>query len=316
KAEDAERNIQLDAAAMPEEFDEFEINGIPSTCQDCDPQVFPAVYPPMFSAAIPWNNAAQNDKFASDNLYANAFQMAFYNLKVDLGSPEVRDLMKPDNCLSTASMPFQPKLPPLSIQVGLVSKQVSVNGARLSAMKLSTKSGGSAAPAGGTASNSRMAAIPVINLGVSVITASQPRLVWKHDNYIYADYSLLHQFAGNFLANQQNTMYVPFVGTLPVALEQALAYGNDVTLAAGEYGSITMDPASYTVRYNDPDLARIANALYGVSFQPLPPSSHTLQLIYNYPFCSGCSLGIKVQESFNFGIVMPVPVRKTMTLTR
>jgi hypothetical protein len=161
-----------------------------------------------------------------------------------------------------------------------------------------------------------MAEIPVVNLGVTAISTSQPRLEWMHDNYIYADYSLLHQFAGTFLANQQQTIYEPFVGTIPIALAQALAYGNDVVLAAGEYGSITIDAASYSSRYNDPNLTRIANTLNGVPFQPLPASSHTLQLKYFYPFCGGCSLGSTVPESFNFGLVMPVPVRKTMVLTR
>src|SRR6185312_3355516 len=106
-----------------EPFDEYEVKGISSTCQDCSPLSIPASFPPLFSALIPWNNTVQNDKFASDNLYANAFQLAFYNLQVNLGSPEVRDLMIPDNCLSTELMPSQPKLPPLGIQAGLVSKQ-------------------------------------------------------------------------------------------------------------------------------------------------------------------------------------------------
>ena len=316
KAEDANRDIQLDAAAMPEEFDEFEVKGVASTCQDCDPQVYPAVFPPMFSAAIPWNNAAQNDKFASDNLYANAFQMAFYNLKVDLGSPEVRDLMKPDNCLSTASMPYQPKLPTLTVQAAAAAVQKSVvNTSAFSAMRLTTKGSGSTATTT-SGSNSRIAAIPVINLGVTTVSMNQPRLVWEHDNYIYADYSLLHQFAGTFLANQQQTMYEPFMGTIPVALAQALAYGNDVTLAAGEYGSVTIDAASYTVRYNDPNLTSIANTLNGVSFQPLPASSHTLQLKYSYPFCGGCAIGSTVPESFNFGFVMPAPARTAVKLSR
>ena len=315
KAEDANRNIELDAAAMPEQFDEFEIKGIPSTCQDCDPKVFPSIYPPIFKAAIPWNNAVPNDKFASDNLYANSFQMAFYNMKVDLGAPEVRDMMTPDNCLSASSMPYQPKLPTLTVQMAAAAAQKSVvNSSAFSSFRLTSKSGGS----GTTASSSQMMQIPVINLGVTSVTMDQPRLIWQHDNYIYADYSLLRQFAGTFLGNQQQTMYEPFVGTIPVALAQALAYGNDVVLATGEYGSISMDAASYTIRYNDANLTRIANALSGVAFQPLPASSHSLQLNYSYPFCGGCAIGSTVPETFNFGIVMPapVPVRTAIKISR
>jgi hypothetical protein len=134
--------------------------------------------------------------------------------------------------------------------------------------------------------------------------AAPPKLLWKHDNYIYADFQLLQQFGANFLSDQQNKLYIPYVGTLPVALEQALATNSDVVLATGEYGSISMDIVHYTQRYNDPALSSIAGVLKGLSFQPLPASSHTLQLKYTYPFCNGCSLGSVVPEAFNFGVVL------------
>jgi hypothetical protein len=145
--------------------------------------------------------------------------------------------------------------------------------------------------------------------------ASQARLLWKHDNYIYADYQLLQQFGSNFISNQQNMIYMPYLGDLPRALVLALANNSDVELATGEYGSISMDIVHYTQRYNDPTLTSISGVLKGLTFQPLPASSHTLQLMYFYPFCVGCGFGSTVPESFNFGLVIPpASLRKTMIL--
>ena len=320
KAEDPSRDIQLSAAASPEGFDEFEIKGITSTCQDCDPDKISSSFPALFSAAVPWNNAAQNDKFASDDLYASAFQMAFYNMTLNLGAPEVRDGMVPDNCLSTELMPYQPKLPPLSIALGVMSKTGLLNGSGLSAS--------TAMKPAGTGGGMLMSSTATIHLPASystgsgktapqmtgtflgsfpstaVTTMQQPRLLWKHDNYIYADYTLLQQFAVNFLSNQQQVIYTPFMGTIPVALLNALSYGNDVTLATGEYGSISIGTAAYTTRYNDPNLTRIAGGLKRLAFQPLPASGHVLQLKYLYPFCGGCSMGSTVPENWNFGFVI------------
>jgi hypothetical protein len=136
-----------------------------------------------------------------------------------------------------------------------------------------------------------------------VTTASIPRLVWMHDDYIYADYSLLHQFGVNFIADQTNVTYMPYLGDLPKALLNALANGADVVLATGEYGSISMDVTHYTQRYNDPTLTQIAGTLSGVGFQALPPSSHTLQLKYMYPFCGPCGVGSVVPETVNYELI-------------
>ena len=137
----------------------------------------------------------------------------------------------------------------------------------------------------------------------TVTTASGPRLVWMHDDYIFADYSLLHQFGVNFIADQTNVVYMPFVGDLPKALVNALG-GADVVFATGEYGSISMDAAHYIQRYNDQALTQIANSLSGVGFLPLPPSSHTLQLKYTYPYCGQCGWGSVVPETVNYELVV------------
>jgi len=360
KAEDALRDIQVTVAAMPEEFDEFEIKGIASTCQTCDPDVYPGSYPAMFSARIPWNNGVQNDKYASDNLYAHAFEMAFFNVTLDLGAPEVRDLMTPDNCLSTELMPYQPKLPPLAIAINKSATATLANGLGMGVK--TTGVSGSGSPGSSSGSNSRtmklnagdgaaplmktaggqpgmMSGGAIVNLPASYLAkgsgsttspeltagflgtvsaasiASQARLLWKHDNYIYADYQLLQQFGSNFISNQQNMIYMPYLGDLPRALVLALANNSDVELATGEYGSISMDIVHYTQRYNDPTLTSISGVLKGLTFQPLPASSHTLQLMYFYPFCVGCGFGSTVPESFNFGLVIPpASLRKTMIL--
>jgi hypothetical protein len=355
KPEDASRDIQLAAAGTPEEFDEFEIKGIPSTCQDCDPDKFPTTYPAIFGASIPWNNVMQNDKFASDNVYANTFQLPFFTVTTDLGAPEVRDGMIPDKCVSTELMPYQPKLAPLNIQVGAAARTLA-GGSSLVASPTTGKSSGGSGSKGAqvmvkaqgasmmtlrptsTGGGSTVSSNATIFLPVSYATGSganavappatanfmgisaapmaiQPsRLVWKHDNYIYADYALLQQFANNFLSNQQQLIYMPGLGTIPLSLANALSDGNDVTLATGEYGSISMGAYQYGTKYNDPSLTRIANAVKGVPFQPLPASTHSLQLKYSYPFCGVCSIGSTVPVSFNYGVV--IQAGKTMILQR
>jgi len=338
QAENVYKDIVLTATAAPESFDEFEIKGTPNGCSSCDPDAFPATFPPMFGAAIPWNNAVQNDKYASDNLYANAFTLEFFNVTLNLGAPQVRDLLVPDNSVSTTLMPYQPKLTTLTQSLSIVSKQSLVNGSGVKLATAGSKSSGVSAGAGGEGvsfiSRGATIALPVsylagasgskgtgggsaelemrstISGSTSVMTtASSPRLLWMHDDYIYADYSLLHQFGVNFIADQANVL--PYLGGLPLALQNALANGTDVVLATGEYGSISMDVVHYSQRYNDPTLTQIANTLSGVVFQPLPPSSHTLQLKYIYPYCGPCGVGSVVPTTLNYElIVRPTAVRK------
>ncbi len=338
QSENVNKDITLTAAAAPESFDEFEIKGITNACSTCDPDVFPATYPAMFNAAIPWNNAVQNDKYASDNLYANAFTLEFFNVTLNLGAPQVRDLLVPDNSVSTGLMPYQPKLPPLSAFLAASSK---VSLANMSGMKLTTASGksGGSTPTGGSGGTAGFGGVSFIARGATIglpvsylagskgstgtgsgsvememkstlagstskmTTVSGPRLLWMHDDYIYADYSLLHQFGVNFIADQTNVVYMPYMGDLPQALQNALANGTDVVLANGEYGSISMDVVHYMQRWNDPTLTQIANTLSGVGFQALPPSSHTLQLKYMYPFCGPCGLGSMVPETVNYNLI-------------
>jgi hypothetical protein len=155
------------------------------------------------------------------------------------------------------------------------------------------------------------------NVAANNILAVGPHLLWKHDNYIYADYQLLQQFATNFLANQQQTISTPFTGTVPLALLQALSYGNNVILATGEYGSVTADPSRYSAKWNDPTITQLANTLKGLPFQPLPSgSTRTLQFNYQFPFCGGCSMNSTVPTSFNYGLVHPTLINQSMKLIK
>jgi hypothetical protein len=155
------------------------------------------------------------------------------------------------------------------------------------------------------------------NTAANNILVVGPHLLWKHDNYIYADYQLLQQFATNFLANQQQTTWLPFTGTIPTALLQALTYGNNVTLATGEYGSVTADPTRYSSRWNDPTITQLANTIRALPFQPLPSgTTRTLQFNYQFPFCGGCSMSSTVPASFNYGLIHPTLVNQSMKLVK
>jgi hypothetical protein len=344
KAEDNFRDISLySQTTAPEEFDEFEMNGYNSTCTLCNPAAQGPVqtamqqesgaptaapstpkYPAMFSAVIPWNNNAQNDKYASDNLYANTFLMAVAGITVDLGAANVRDLMRPVYSLSTAGIPYQPKLPALPITKNSYAA-TTINQSFITVQpKPTTGNSGSGNPVAFFHSAGAMIGLPVsylsgstqpsskpdimssmtVNSALGSNVVSGPRLLWQHDKYIYADYQLLQKFAVNFLGNQQNTIWLPS-GSIPVSLIQALTYGNSVTLATGEYGSITADPDRYSVKWNDPTLTQLAHTIQGLPFQPYPPTAgRPLQFTYQYPFCQGCSLNSNVSEQFSYGNVL------------
>jgi hypothetical protein len=327
----------------------------------------------MFGAGIPWNNSAQNDKFASDNLYANAFTLAFFGINADLGAPEVRDALHPVYTLYFDGMPYQPKLPSLftplkSTTASIVNtgyaatngpKPASANGG--SGGSGSSNGGGSnamfassvrgpamasaqqpAAPAGmmGFRSAGSFIGLPVSysspsttgggasqpplftatvqnNAAANNMVVVGPHLLWKHDNYIYADYQLLQQFATNFLTNQQQTTWMSFTGTIPVALLQPLLYGGNVTLATGEYGSVTADPTRYWNKWNDPTITQLAQTIKALPFQPLPQgSTRTLQFSYQFPFCGGCSLNSTVPTTFAYGLVHSALINQSMKLIK
>lgn len=345
QSENVNKDIILTAAAAPESFDEFEIKGITNACTTCDPAVIPAAYPPMFNASIPWNNAVQNDKYASDNLYANAFTLEFFNVKLNLGAPQVRDLLIPDNSVSTALMPYQPRLPSILTSLTAASKTSVVNTSGMQSTKMGLKSAGSGNASAGSTSGGGVTFIArgaTIGLPVSYLsggsgstgtgnalemkstigstsiatTASSPRLTWMHDDYIYADYSLLHQFGVNFIADQANVIYLPFGQEISLSLQNALNNGADVVLATGEFGSISMDVTHYAQRWKDPTITQIAGTLSGVGFQALPPSSHTLQLKYMYPFCGPCGVGSVVPETVNYNLITRPSGVQTIKLQR
>jgi hypothetical protein len=174
---------------------------------------------------------------------------------------------------------------------------------------------GSAGTSGGGASGSMELSATVLGGAVANTVATQgPRLLWKHDNYIYADYQLLQQFGTNFLADQHNTVW--FVSSsIPKSLLDAMAYGNDVSLAVGEYGSITANPGNYSNKWNDPTLTGMAGSLQSLGFQPFPATAASpLQFKYQFPFCSGC-LGSTVPEQFRYGNLISVLPSASMKTT-
>jgi hypothetical protein len=353
KTEDNFRDLTLySTVTTAEEFDEFEIKGYTSGCTICGADAV-ALFPPMFAAGIPWNNNAQNDKFASDNLYANAFTLAFYGITADLGAPEVRDALHPVYTLYTDGIPYQPKLPALfTLEKSAISKVANTGFAAANTPGLASGKGNStsgaapaapAVPAGmiGFHSAGSLICLPVsyINPSASAGGNNQsqqpvftgtlqknafnrlvvvgPHLLWKHDNYIYADYQLLQQFATNFLANQQQTTWTFFTGTIPVVLLEPLSYGNNFTLATGEYGSVSADPSRYSAKWDDPTLTQLAHTIKALPFQPLPPgTTRALQFTYQFPFCNGCSMNSTVPTSFNYGLVHSTRINQSMKLIK
>ncbi|HVU54782.1 MAG TPA: hypothetical protein VHD83_06990 [Puia sp.] len=340
--EDALHRIMLKSGVQNvERFDEFDIKGYSSGCQFCVIG-WQAVYPPLFSAVIPWDNNSQNDKFASDNLYANAFLLAVSGMRLDLGAPEVRDLMRPEYTVYTDGMPYDQRIPALSpLGIAVSGARATMNVPAGTGVQTMTAKGGSSGSSKGSSGSSSASPMfytggalmylptsymttngkgqsqqpsspPQMQLNTGNILLGGPVLRWEHDSYIYADYQLMQQFANNYLADQQNTTYLWGWGTIPRALAAAMAYGSDVSLATGEYGTISVSIDTYSGKWNDPTLTNLANKLKGIPFQPFPSTSgRTMQLKYMYPFCGNCGLGSTVPEKFNYGsgaIISPAPV--------
>jgi hypothetical protein len=338
---DINKGIFLSSTASgAEEFDEFEINGYQSGCLYCAAAHLATSYPPLFNPLIPWDNNRQNDKYASDNLYTDQLLVAVNGIHVDLGAPDVRNLMHPVYTLSTADMQYQAKLPDLiaGLSASLTAKSVSRSVSAVNSSPISSSGSGSSSmtmqrttagssmvayspstqtknsmfysggaaigiPASYTAGGSQVDARDENTFSGKGTTtvATRSGLVWKRDEYIYADYQLLQQFAENYLGNQQNTLWM-FGGSMPLALANALAYGNDVSLAVGEYGVISVSPYSYSNNWNNPFLTNMANNIKGLAFQPYPATAgRPLQFNYTYPFCCNAGIGSTVPEQFNYG---------------
>ncbi|MBS1921636.1 MAG: hypothetical protein JST17_15420 [Bacteroidetes bacterium] len=334
--ENAVKDIDIFSNATDaEQFDEFEVKGFQSNCTTCKNQTnYTGNYPPLFSVSIPWNSNLDNDKFGFDKLYSNLIKLGGARINVNLGAPEVRGqfFQMPENAISMDIFPYQPKLK--SLAESYIAKQSELPNAQMNAAvyksQSSVGSSGSSGNAGFLSGNS-MIGIPasyVNNLGntngsssgsqntliakTSYSDLTKPTLIWKRDEYIFADFQLFTDFANNFINDQSNTVY-SLGGNLPIAYLNALNNNSDVIFAAGPYGTISTDPYDYLNIWNDPAISGLANNLNNLQFKSFPPTAgRAIQFNYSFPF--GKINGSSVSQQFNYQSFINIGIKKTRNL--
>ncbi len=324
--EDIYKHIKIysnnDAA---EKFDVFEIKGFNSNCTtSISTSGNGNHYPPLFSASIHYDAGNATDKYFMDNLYLPSFSISLalnrYGFNINLGAPEVRNIWTigfPVYTLSTESMAYSPKLPPLTIKSSeLVALKEGVQGNAQIVNAITLNGGSSKYSFAGTNTMNNTnewatgnnVAVPSSyaqlhsnylgksgSSGTGISISNNPntygisnllhsfQLVWKRDEYIYADYQLLKQFYHTF---EQSLVPMPIIGG------DIFVTANN-PLATGEYGSITFGGNNYLsisqrqMQTVNNQLNKIKNLNF-VSTRQLS-TTRNIYFQYRYP-CPNCGV--------------------------
>jgi hypothetical protein len=240
--------------------------------------------------------------------------------RLDYGAPEVRHLLFPEYTVSTQLMSYKPRLAPaqkfnLGDAVSVVYGPSAVSTAvRQGVAKASPSSGVPPSSAGQpTVYRSASYLLPtsyyvgrkgsgagstgygnLYQIAFSPQAASGIRLKWTRDEYVYADYVLLHAFGNNFMSGYKAD---GLTGSLRVArLVQYLA------VTAGEYGGISLNPDYLNEVLYGQSLYQVAQQFSAMKFPRFAPTTgKVIDFDYRDPFCDGCKLGSTVKETFDYG---------------
>lgn len=242
--------ITNDAMAT-EHFDEFETKGFTAP----NGQNY---YPPLINVDIPWDNNQQNDKFANDNIYTNAFMVNLKLVTTDFGVNWIRDYRKPVQTFDLTRL-YADK--PLSVSE--TGEPVPEN----NSPKVSSGSG-------------FMMKLPMNNVNKSqsqFISFGYQTIVWNREKYLIADYQLMKDFANSVVWNSN-----AFYGWSPNYTENYLSKldGNVDFASNGLGGYITMPWNKFFYLYTDPKYMSIINSLKNLPFTPYPKGKRNMQWMY------------------------------------
>jgi len=317
-AEDGNHDIYFrSASAGAEPFDEFEVKGYTSANTTGYPPSHD--FPPLFTAAIPFDYSAPNDKYIFDKMYVASLKL-IPEFTVDYGAPEVRHLIFPEYTVSTQLMDYQSRLAPAKkfnlsgAATAAYAPLSESNSARQEVAKAGRASGAPQSSTGQeTVYRSASYQLPSsyyasgpgarLNPGYSNLyrAAFSPemtsgiRLKWMRDEYVYADYALLHAFGNNFVSGYKAAKGL--AGSL-----QAVRLIQYLGITAGEYGSISLNPDYLNDVLNDAGTYQLAQQFSALTFPRFPATmGRSIEFNYRDPFCDGCKLVSTVKETFDYG---------------
>jgi hypothetical protein len=242
--------ITNDAMAT-EHFDEFETKGFTAP----NGQNY---YPPLINVDIPWDNNEQNDKFANDNIYTNAFMVNLKQVTTDFGVNWIRDYRKPVQTFDLTRL-YADK--PLSVSE--TGEPVPAN----NSPKVSSGSG-------------FMMKLPMNNVNKNqsqFISFGYQTIVWNREKYLISDYQLMKDFANSVVWNTY-----AFYGWSPNYTENYLSKldGNVDFASNGLGGYVTMPWNKFFYLYTDPKYMSIINSLKNLPFTPYSKGNRNMQWMY------------------------------------
>jgi hypothetical protein len=249
-----------------EHFDDFETKGFTAPNG--------TAYPALLNIDIAWDNNKQNDRFAADNIYANAFTMAFKQVQTNFGYNWVREFAnKPvktvdlgklasDKPLSASETgePVPNNTPVVKVSSGYMIKPLVSNA----------------------------------NMGMSQsFSVTWQSIVWNREVYLQADYKLMKDFAYSVSLNAG-----AFYGWSAQKAENVLSsMGGNVDFAySGLGGYVSMPWNKFYYLYTDAKYMSTINNLKTVPFTAYPTGSRTMQFGYK----AGSLQSSAVNKTFSY----------------
>ncbi len=272
--------------ASPEPFDQYEVKGFNAPDG--------TYYPSLFQARIEWNSSQQDDKFADDNLYANAFTLAFKLVNTNFAVPDLREqIYKPVNTLYWDDFTYDA---PLSFAETNTSSKAGVK----SSINIINTSSNQTTNTSASVSKSGYSMSLSSNFGVKQnnTTLISSKLIqshqikWSRDYYIRQDYNLLAAFG--LTAQTQAAILQHQLD--PGDQESTLAeMDGDINFASNNIGgSVTMPWNKFYYLYTDPKSMAILNNLRYLKFTGISQGSR----IINFHYQAGWMQGTLVTKSF------------------
>jgi hypothetical protein len=223
---------------------------------------------------IPWDNNQQNDRFANDNIYANAFTVNFKLVTTEFGENWVRDFRKPVSSIDLSKLYSDKPLSPSETGEPVPpSNAPKVFGGGSYAIKL-----------------------PVSNVNKNQSSFSvlgYQTIVWNREKYLLADYKLMKDFAGAVSWNAG-----AFYGWSAAYTEKYLGnLSGNVDFSYNSIGGYTGMPWNkFYYLYTDAKYMNIVNSLKNLSFTSFPKGARTMQVTYK----AGNMQGNTTNKIFNY----------------
>ncbi len=250
-----------------EHFDEYETKGYYAPNGK-------TYYAPLLNVTIPWDNNQQNDRFASDNIYANAFTVNFKQVTTEFGENWVRDFRKPVSSIDLSKLYSDKPLSPSETGEPVPpSNTPKVFGGGSYAIKL-----------------------PVNNVNKnqpSFSVLGYQAIVWNREKYLLADYKLMKDFASAVSWNAG-----AFYGWSAAYTEKYLGnLSGNVDFSYNSIGGYTGMPWNkFYYLYTDAKYMNIISSLKNLPFTSFPKGARTMQVTYK----AGNMQGNTTNKIFNY----------------